>query len=597
MRNTLLSTQSTKAIVTIVLMTLFVLPVSAISQPRNEVTPPQPTTSESTIYVDANNTNGPWDGSLEHPYQYIQDGIDNACYDDTVFVFHGTYHESIVIYKDSIEVVGERRNDTIIDGQGYGTCVRFTSEYSSLRNFTIQHSGKQKNDSAITFDGKHCAAFKNIIRDSHYGVYAINHGNAVFYNNFFNNTVHAYSTEWDLWDDSCGGGNYWEGFARIDDDENGIIDTPYTIPGGPGQDCYPLLHPYGSVVNLNTNKVFFTIAAAIADDCTSDGDVISVAKDTYWEHPCVDKELTIIGQNRTQTIIDGRYSRTVLWILSANVTIQGFTIQDGGLNETDCGVSIENNDAALSDLLVQHTFQGIVLQEDSRYCSIHGCTISSNTWNGITINQGCSDNLIDQNAIQENGYCGLLISEASYNTVYHNIFSLNRLQAFDSGFNIWDDGYPSGGNCWSDYKGRDANHDGIGDTPYAIQGGANQDRYPLMHLYFGVDTKAPTLTIISPTNGLYVHGHHFLGRLIHNKIVAYGRLKISADAFDNESGIREVRFYLDQSPDAASIVTQAPYTWTWKTPTLLPHKHTITVVVFDNAGNFNQAAITVRRWM
>ena len=35
------------------------------------------------------------------------------------------------------------------------------------------------------------------------------------------------------------------------------------------------------------------------------------------------------------------------------------------------------------------------------------------------------------------------------------------------------------GNYWSDYSGTDANHDGVGDTPYII-GGNLQDRYPLM---------------------------------------------------------------------------------------------------------------------
>ena len=56
------------------------------------------------------------------------------------------------------------------------------------------------------------------------------------------------------------------------------------------------------------------------------------------------------------------------------------------------------------------------------------------------------------------------------------------MQKNDEGLtNIWYD-YPNGtGNYWDDYTGSDENHDGIGDTPYNISGGSNQDLYPLMH--------------------------------------------------------------------------------------------------------------------
>jgi len=83
------------------------------------------------------------------------------------------------------------------------------------------------------------------------------------------------------------------------------------------------------------------------------------------------------------------------------------------------------------------------------------------------------------------------------NLIYYNNFLNNTRQVYDFSWdpppvppsrNTWDEGYPSGGNYWSDYSGVDKKSgtnqdrhgsDGIGDTPYVIDEN-NQDSYPLI---------------------------------------------------------------------------------------------------------------------
>ncbi|MGD8451401.1 MAG: NosD domain-containing protein [Phycisphaerae bacterium] len=88
------------------------------------------------IYVDDDNTSGPWDGSIEHPYQYIQDGINHAAAGDTVFVLAGEYLENLIVDR-SVILTGEDRDTTVIDARGLAAAVYISAANVTLSGFTI----------------------------------------------------------------------------------------------------------------------------------------------------------------------------------------------------------------------------------------------------------------------------------------------------------------------------------------------------------------------------------------------------------------------------------------------------------------------------
>ena len=116
-------------------------------------------------------------------------------------------------------------------------------------------------------------------------------------------------------------------------------------------------------------------------------------------------------------------------------------------------------------------------------------------------------NRIENSTAPSTGGYGIVFWGASNNTIYHNNFMNNKVQAYDDSFNspfsvnTWDKGYPSGGNYWSDYKTKypiaaEIDNSGIGDKPYVIDSN-NTDRYPLMEPF---NVASPRISILSPVN-------------------------------------------------------------------------------------------------
>jgi parallel beta-helix repeat protein len=67
--------------------------------------------------------------------------VDTAQHSDTIFVFNGSYYEHVDVYK-TINLIGENRNNTIINGNGSGIVVSVSADFVTISNFSIRYGGE-----------------------------------------------------------------------------------------------------------------------------------------------------------------------------------------------------------------------------------------------------------------------------------------------------------------------------------------------------------------------------------------------------------------------------------------------------------------------
>jgi parallel beta-helix repeat protein len=156
-------------------------------------------------------------------------------------------------------------------------------------------------------------------------------------------------------------------------------------------------------------------------------------------------------------------------------------------NNKKFGVSLilSSNNTFSSNQIINGNSYGVALYQSSDYNTFCKNDIVNNTMWGVSLT-GSDNNMFCGNNIERSEYSVYL--RGSSNKFYHNNFISNVHSAMTFGLsNIWDDGYPSGGNYWSDYNGTDSDYDCIGNTPYFIDAN-NQDNYPLMGMFSSFNT-------------------------------------------------------------------------------------------------------------
>jgi parallel beta-helix repeat protein len=306
--------------------------------------------------------------------------------------------------------------------------------------------------------------------------------------------------------------------------------------------CVAFAFSTASATVIHVPGDYATIQEGI--NACSPRDTVMVANGVYYEHLIIQMAVSLIGENRDNTIIDGSGGGDVVLIQADEVFISNFTITNGGNGIEDSGIEISIANNCIIELCKFNGSNAGLYLYASSYNSIERCYFDSNTC-GIFFYECPSgpfeDNMANQirnNVIQDNAHQGIFFehmmvhhhsnqiygnrifsndigismimseqNEISYNDLtdnagygitlgmcmgggddnsfHHNNFISNHgglIQAADGGGGVdyWYSTADQEGNHWSDYTGSDNNGDGIGDEPYYVDGNESQDLYPLM---------------------------------------------------------------------------------------------------------------------
>ena len=405
--------------------------------------------TKNTIYVDD-------DGGAD--YTKIQDAINNANSGDTIFVYSGIYYENIWVDKN-INLVGEDRDNTIIDGGGSGDVAMLVYLNNvDFDGFTIRNSGTNTYDMGIVvYSCSYCTISNcKITNENSHGMLITEYSN----NNIITNCVISNNGRQGLLINGVSNDNQisnciaqynnWTGICNAVSSRNIFSDCITS------NNLYCGFHIYNCSDEYSDNEIH---NCEISDNY--DYGVYFYFSDDNFINNCNIYPNHLVG-------IRLYYSNTNM-------------IYNSDISDNDYGISGQvSNDNVIKSCNLFSNGYGISLPF-SDFNNISYCEIEENDY-GIR-GYFSDNNLVFNCNLTSNNNIGITLNNSNNNIIYHNNFNYNAQNAYDNSSNVWDNGFPSGGNYWDDYTGTDSNGDGIGESPYPIAGGNNEDEYPLMQPY------------------------------------------------------------------------------------------------------------------
>ena len=394
----------------------------------------QPVRSSGTVYIRA-------DGSIEGT-------TDISTVDNVTYTFTDNIYDEIVIERDNI----------VVDGTGY----------------TVQGTGS---GDGIDLWNRNNVTLKNVeVTNFQYGIYLWESDNNTFTGNTASNNKHGIylgSSNNNILAGNTASSNNEHGI-QLDYSSNNTLSDNTASNNGYGIHLFRSSNNVltGNTASHNNDGIYLssgsnnnTVAGNTFSNNTSGVSLRGPSNNTVSENNITNNSYGVfLGFHSGDNLISGN-----------NITNNAFGI----INQV--GYFVSNN--LISENTIANNSYGIRLEGKNN--TISGNHITNND-HGIRLVDPHSMNFtISGNDIANNGE-GIVFDYAFNHFIYHNNF-VNNTHHTQSGnsMNIWDDGYPSGGNYWSDYEEKypeaeELGNSGLWDTSYIIDSD-DQDHFPLVN--------------------------------------------------------------------------------------------------------------------
>jgi len=417
-------------------------------------------------------------------YPTIQEAINAANPGDTIIVSSGLYAEGQINVTKSLTLLAD--GGVLVDGLGKGHVFYVNETAVTIEGFTVRNS-KIGFYAGITLENvQNCTISRNIITDNWGGVsLSLSDNNIIVGNEIADNTVSSISLS--------------------ESSNNKLVNNTLT---GDGVSLYK-----SSNNTISGNTVTTTAYGVSLTESSNNMITNNTLKDTLSGVSLSRSNKNTISGNTMRGFggsigLDESSNNTITANDSASVHMtKSSNNKLRNNNMTDFGVTGEELSHFINDIDTSNTVDGKpvyywINKSDMMVPSDAGYVVIVNSTSIVVKNLDLTDNFqgivlafttnssIKNNGIGWNHY-GIWLYVSNDNTIYHNNFINNLEQVYSVGStNIWDDGYPLGGNYWSDYEAVDEysgpsqdqpGSDGIGDYEYVIDLPThNQDEFPLM---------------------------------------------------------------------------------------------------------------------